>query len=69
MAEIVCGERIGGFLVLTDANGLRHALRPGAVMAASDADDSQTTTCLQCTGGRIILVHESLDQVLSWFRL
>lgn len=69
MTDIVCGQRVGGFLVLTDAEGLRHALRPGAVMAASDTDESQTTTCLQCTGGRTILVQVCLDEVLSWLGL
>ena len=66
MADMVRGTRVGGYVVLTDVDGRRHALRAGAILAASDADDSQSSTCLLLHGGRVLLVHACLEEVLTW---
>ena len=66
MADLVLGTRVGGYVVLTDADGRRHALRAGSILAASDVDDSQSSTCLLLHGGRVLLVLACLDDVLTW---
>ncbi len=60
------GRRLGGYLLLVDTDGLRHAVRLGSVLAASDADPSQDMTLLQLPGARTLLLPQSLDQVLRW---
>ena len=67
MNDIVSGQRIGAFVLLTDEEGFRHAIRPNAVLTLSDGDDQQGTTCVQLPGGRVVLIHASLDDVLMWF--
>lgn len=63
--EIVSGERIGSFLVLVDQDGVRHAVKPGAVLCVSDADQGRDATVLQLPGGRVLLVPQPMDEVLD----
>lgn len=67
MADLVSGERFGPFIVFRDSDGLRHAVRLGTVLAISDAGDQQGMTWLSLPGGRQIIVHASLEDVLQWF--
>ncbi len=67
MADIVAGQRVGGFLVLRDDEGLRHAVKAGAVMVLSDADDAGDATVMHLTGSRVVVVRRSFDEVLAWF--
>lgn len=64
---LAAGRRIGAFVVFTDENGLRHAVRLGSVLALSDGDDRQDTTVLQLPGGRAILIQAPLGDVVGWF--
>ena len=65
--EAVSGERRGPMLVFNDAEGLRHAVRVTAVIAASDLDESRDATLLQLPDGRYVVVRERLDEILGWF--
>ncbi len=67
MAEFVSGERVGPFIVFRDSDGLRHAVRLGAVLAISDADDQQGMTWLSISGRRQVIIHAPLEDVLRWF--
>ena len=67
MSMIISGERVGSFIVLKDDDGMRHAVRLGAVLAMSDGIDGLGTTIIQLPGNRTVLVHASLDEVLTWF--
>lgn len=67
MADIVSGGRVGGFVVFTDGDGLRHAVRPGAVLTLSDGDDMGEITMMQMPGNRAVLIRRRLDEVLEWF--
>jgi hypothetical protein len=60
------GTRVGQYLLLVDTEGLRHAVRIGSVLAASDADLHQDLTVLHLPGSRSILVRISLDRMLEW---
>lgn len=44
------GVRVGHFIVMTDQDGLRHAVKLGSVLAASDRDECQDETVLQLPG-------------------
>jgi hypothetical protein len=63
----VSGGRAGAFVVFVDGEGLRHAVRPGSVLALSDGDEAQDTTVAQLPGGRVIRILAPLDEVLGWF--
>ncbi|MDO9708880.1 hypothetical protein [Paracraurococcus lichenis] len=63
----MAGERIHGYMLFVDRDGVRHAVRPGAVICLSDADDCRDTTAIQLPGARIIFVAASLDDVLATF--
>lgn len=65
--QAVVSERHGAFLAFRDENGIRHAIRLIAVLAVSDADDSQDATILQLPGGRFVSIRAALDDVLAWF--
>lgn len=67
MSAAVTGMRVGAFIVLTDDEGLRHAVRLGSVIALSDADSSQDTAVMQMPGGRTVLIRAPLEEVLQWF--
>ncbi len=66
MADILSGARVGPFIVFRDENGRRHAVRQGAILAISEAEDDLTT--VQMTGSRTALVRQAFERVLSWFR-
>lgn len=59
--------RIGPFVFVVDGEGLRHAVRLGAVLALSDGDICQDTTMVQLPGSRFVLVPVSLEEVVGWF--
>lgn len=65
--EAAGGERRGPMLVFKDADGLRHAVRVTAVIAASDLDEARDATMLQLPNARYVVVREGLDKVLGWF--
>jgi hypothetical protein len=67
MADLVSGGRAGPYVIFVDEDGLRHAVRPAAVLALSDGDDLRGLTVMQMTGGRTVLVRRGLDEVLGWF--
>jgi len=67
MADIVSGQRVGGFIVFQDEDGLRHAVRCGAILALSDADEVGTATAMQMSGNRVVIVRVGFDDVLGWF--
>jgi hypothetical protein len=67
MAEVTTGQRVGGFVVFRDEDGLRHAVRQGAILAISDADETGSITAVQLTGNRTAVVRQGFDQVLGWF--
>ncbi|TDH60240.1 hypothetical protein E2C06_23210 [Dankookia rubra] len=66
MNEIVSGRRLGPFILLTDGEGLRHAVRANAIVALSDADDQLGTTTIQLPGGRALLILVPFEDVLAW---
>ena len=68
MVDMVAGERIGGFVVLVDEDGLRHAVRCHAVLALSDADGTGSDTVLQMSGNRVVTIRRPLSEVLTWLR-
>ena len=68
VADLVTGERVGGFVLFLDEDGLRHAVRCGAVLALSDADSGGRETVMQLPGGRAVLIRRSVAEVLDWFR-
>ena len=67
MSALTSGMRIGAFVVFADDDGLRHAVRLGAVLVMSDADPCQDGTILQMPGGRALLIRASFEEVLAWF--
>ena len=67
MSAAVTGMRVGAFVVLTDDEGLRQAIRLGSVLALSDADNCQDTAVMQLPGGRTVLIYAPLEEVLRWF--
>ncbi len=60
-------ERRAGFLIVTDAEGLRHAIRVGAVIGIHEVDVMGDDVVVQLPGGRGFTVQASLDQVIDWF--
>ena len=67
MTTLLLGERIGGFILFTDGDGLRHAVRLTAVLALSDGDQAQDSTVMQLTGNRTLVIQMPLDEALGWF--
>ena len=65
---LASGQRVGAFVVFTDENGVRYAVRLGSVLALSNGDDRQDTTVAQLPGGRAVLIQAPLEEVLGWFR-
>ncbi|GLR81375.1 hypothetical protein HUE56_06205 (plasmid) [Azospirillum oryzae] len=64
--EAIEGERVAGYLILTDIEGRRHALRASTVLGISEADDFGDECLLQMPGGRLLRVKRSLDEILTW---
>lgn len=61
-------ERVGAFLVFRDQDGVRHAVKLAAVLSVSDGDVDGCSAVVQLTGGRTIVVHSNLDELLEWMR-
>jgi hypothetical protein len=57
--------RIGPFLLVEDADGCRHVMRPSVILCISDADPGRTETVVQLPGGRRILLLSALDDVMA----
>ena len=66
MTRADAAERHGSMLVFQDADGLRHAVRASAILAASDADEARDATVIQLPGGRFVIVRSGLDDILPW---
>jgi len=58
--------RVGRYVLVRDAIGLRHAIRPGSVVILSDADELEDETILQLPGGRCPRILASMDEVMAW---
>ncbi len=65
MADILSGVRVGPFVVFKDADGMRHAVRQGAILAISECEGGVVT--IQMTGSRVALVRQAFERVLTWF--
>lgn len=59
------GERVGGFVRLTNQDGLRVAIRPGSISLAGDADQARDSTVLVAAGGRTFVLSKSLDETIQ----
>ncbi len=66
MSDLLSGVRVGPFVVFKDADGMRHAVRQGAILAISEHEGDVVT--ISMTGSRSALVRQAFDKVLSWFR-
>ncbi len=49
-----------------DEDGIRHAVRVSAIIAASDADAMGNATIVQLPGGRFVVVRTCLEEVIQW---
>lgn len=57
-------QHIPGFLMVRDDQGLRHAIKIGAVQLLSDADPCCDSTVV-VVAGRALVVDQPLDQILA----
>jgi hypothetical protein len=58
--------RQGGFLCVTDIQGIRHALRLSSITALRDADVDRTEAMIVINGGRdTILVAHDMEEVFT----
>lgn len=67
MSAVDPGVRVGTFVTFAGDDGLRYAVRLGAILVVSDADACQDATILQMPGGRSVLIRSSFEEVLAWF--
>ncbi|TWB38027.1 hypothetical protein FBZ90_11318 [Nitrospirillum pindoramense] len=51
--------------MVTDLTGRRHALAPSFIAGISDADDTAMNACITLRTGAMLLVTESLDQLMA----
>ncbi len=64
----VQGERMpGGFILITDIDGIRYVVRQHAVAVIHDAAECHDETLLQLHGGAVVRVPCTLSEVLAWF--
>ncbi len=68
MADMLCGCRIGPWIVFRDEEGLRHAVRQTAVLTSSEADEFGGTSAITMAGGRRAVVRQTFDIVPGWLR-
>ena len=61
--EIYEGDRVGRFLVVRDVDGNLHAVAAGSVAAVCATDAG---TVLMLPGGKMVLVSQSMAQILAW---
>lgn len=58
--------RLGGFLCVTDIQGIRHALRLSCITALRDADVDRAEAMIVINGGRgTILVAHDMEEVFT----
>ncbi len=67
MSLMTSDRRMGPFVPLIDNDGVRHAIRLGAVVALCDANACGDTTVMLMAGGRVLLVPSPTDTVMPWF--
>ena len=67
MSDLVTGQRVGGFILFKDDDGLRHAVRASGILALSDGDHHGDLTIMQMSGNRAVVIRRPLEEVLSWF--
>ena len=67
MSTTLDNRRVGSFVLIVDDNGVRFAVKLGAILALSDGDESRETTVMQMPGGRAVLIRTPLEEVLGWF--
>ena len=65
MSDLLSGVRVGPFVVFKDADGMRHAVRQGAILAISEHEGDVVT--ISMTGSRSALVRQAFDRVVAWF--
>ncbi len=66
MTELMSGVRIGPWVVFRDQEGMRHAVKQGAILTISETDQDLVT--IQMTGSRTATVRQAFDRVLAWFK-
>ena len=66
MTDLVNGHRQGPFVIFEDEDGLRHAVRLGAVLSLSEMAGEREATIVQFSGQRSAVVRRSFGQVLNW---
>jgi hypothetical protein len=64
MVEIVCQPLMPGYLLLVDADGLRHVVRVSAIQLLSDGDQCRDTT-IAIIAGRALTIPLPLDDFLG----
>lgn len=64
MVEIVCQPLMPGYLLLVDADGLRHVVRVSAIQLLSDGDQCRDTT-IAIIAGRALTIPLPLDDLLG----
>ena len=57
MLQAGLSERRGSTIVFHDEDGIFHAVRVSAIIAASDADAMGDATVVQLPGGRFLVVR------------
>jgi len=67
MSDLISGMRCGPFVILKDADGLRHAECQATILTISDTDDTSTSTVIWFGGNSTPVIDCSLDRVLKWF--
>lgn len=64
MVEIVAQPMTPGYLLLVDADGLRHVVRVSAIQMLSDGDQCCDTT-IAVVAGRALTIPLPLDDLLG----
>ena len=67
MSDVPPSYRAGPFLMFSDPDGMRHAVKVNGVIGLSDADETRDSTLMLVQGGRVLVLSEPLDVVISWF--
>jgi hypothetical protein len=66
MTDLMSGVRIGPWVVFRDQEGMRHAVKQGAILSISECEGEVTSIVM--TGSRTALIRQTFDRVLTWFR-
>lgn len=54
-----------GFLIVRDVGGLRHALRPGAVLAVSECEHDGSECLVVLATGRLLQAAAPLEAIVA----